>query len=261
MSFSTSDAPTWTLLDEVVSDTARIDRFINRVSEIGQVSDPSEGCLVLKECAALLGIESAAFATFVEEDPWHQSYRFLLACHPAWCAEYQRLAWFADDPWLAYARTNAVPARSTEIAVRTDKQRYIVELARRFGVESALIVPTPSSPGVSRLGVLMLGSSRRDFFDAPAFSKYKVFARSLALEVYDWYVAFLRSQLVATAKLTEKDIELLQHERAGVSTKDIARSLGMQTSAIDSRFQRIIARLGVHNRRAAARVAAEYGLI
>ena len=237
------------------------DQAATRFGSIAATDDPSQACMVLGECASMLGVESAAFATFLEEDPWHQSYRFLLACHPAWCAEYQRLGWFVDDPWLIYARTNTVPARSSEIPARNERQQSIVDLATRFGVEAALIVPVPASGNISRLGVLMLGSSQPDFFDSPRFAKYKVLARALAMELHDWYIAFMRREMLAAAKLSDADIEMLRHERAGISTKVIARHMEMTPSAVDSRFQRIIARLGVPNRRAAARKAAEYGLI
>jgi DNA-binding CsgD family transcriptional regulator len=244
-----------------VADPQLADLAATRFSSIALTADPSQACMVLGECASLLGVESAAFATFLEDDPWHQSYRFLLACHPAWCAEYQRIGWFADDPWLNYARTNTMPACSSQIPVRTERQQDIVDLAKRFGVEAALIVPVPAFGQISRLGVLMLGSAQADFFQSPHFAKYKVLARALAMELHDWYIASIRSEVLAAARLNEVDIEMLRCERAGISTKGIARQMAMTSSAVDSRFQRIIARLGVPNRQTAARKAAEYGLI
>lgn len=248
-------------VDAIVSDGPRLEGLMDRMSMISSTSDPAQACVVLGDCARILGVQSAAYATFLEEDPWRQSYRFILACHPAWCAEYQRLAWFADDPWLIYARTNAVPARSRDISVRPGNQQAIVDLAHQFDVASALIVPVPAAGPLSRLGVLMLGSADPGFFDGPGYSKFKMHARNLAHEMHDWYVAFLKAQLLSASKLSEQDIELLKHERAGLSTKEIARSTGLQSAAINWRFQRIISRLGVPSRRAAARIAAEYAVI
>lgn len=64
-----------------------------------------------------------------------------------------------------------------------------------------------------------------------------------------------------TAQLTEVDLVLLAHERRGNPSKVMAKLLGTTVSAIDSRFRRINSRLGVPTRKAAARLAAEYGLI
>ena len=247
--------------DEVFSDEKIISSFINRVAEISKTEDPAEACVLLGECAKMLGATSAAYATFLEEDPWRQTYRFVLACHPAWCAEYQKQSWFSDDPWLIYARTNSVAARSSEIPVRTGSQQAIVDLARRFGVASSLIVPIPAAGAVSRVGVLMLGSSHPDFFQGSEYSKFKLHARNLAHEIHEWYVDFMKTQLLTASNLSDQDIELLKLARAGMGTKEIAKYTGQKISAIDCRFQRIIARLKVPSRNAAARLAAEYSVI
>ena len=63
------------------------------------------------------------------------------------------------------------------------------------------------------------------------------------------------------ARLSDEDLALLVHERMGHSTAFIANALDMSPSAVNSRFQRMNARLGVPNRKAAAQLAAEYGLL
>lgn len=237
------------------------DRLAGKIALISSMPDPGEACALLKNIAGELGCESSAFATFLQNDPWHQTYRFLLACHPGWCALYQRLAWFADDPWLLYARANSSPAKDVDIPCRTAKQFEIVALARRFDVQSALVVPAPASGGLTRIGVLMLGSSKPGYFDSAHFAKLRILARSVSFEFLDWYTAFVREELRRTCKLSDIDIELLKFERAGLSSKEIFRSTGISAVSVDSRFQRLIARLKVPNRRAASQLAAEYGLI
>ena len=81
------------------------------------------------------------------------------------------------------------------------------------------------------------------------------------MELHDWWVAQVKRELIVNARLTQDDLFLLTRERQGHSTKRIANELGTTPGSIDARFQRINAKLGVPNRKAAARVAAEYGLI
>lgn len=240
---------------------ASTDRIATKIAQIGSITGPEDACALLKEIAHDLGCESSAFATFLQDDPWHQTYRFLLACHPSWCAQYQKLAWFADDPWLLYARANVRPALAAEIPCHTVKQEGILALARRFDVRAALIVPAPASAGLTRLGVLMLGSPDDLHFDSPEFPKLKVLARSLSSEFLDWYTSYLREEFRRASKMTDLDIELLKFERLGVSSKEIFRLTGVSSKSVDSRFQRIIGRLKVGSRRAAAQLAAEYGLL
>jgi DNA-binding CsgD family transcriptional regulator len=223
--------------------------------------DQAAALELLQEATCRMGAEVSAFVSFVRDDDAYESYRFLLACDPLWCFEYEEKAWFADDPWLAYAMNHSEPVRGSDIAVSTDGQREVVQLAERYGFRSAVIVPAPSSGGLSRLGLLCLGSRTCGYFEGVGFTALRVVARSLAMEVHEWWIAQVKRELMAEARLTGEDLMLLAHERQGHSTKAIATALSSSPSSIDSRFQRVNAKLGVANRRAAARLAAEYGLI
>ena len=81
------------------------------------------------------------------------------------------------------------------------------------------------------------------------------------MELHEWWIGRIRDELIATASITDDDLLLLAHERLGHSTKTITRTLNWSTSSVDSRFHRMNGRLGVASRKAAARLAAEYGLI
>lgn len=141
------------------------------------------------------------------------------------------------------------------------QQGAIVELAEQFGFRSGVIVPAPSSGGLSRVGVLCLGSGTPGFFEGEGFAALKVAARSLAMELHEWWIGQIKRELITNARITEDDLVLLQHERLGHSTKTIAAALDTSASSIDSRFQRVNQKLGVPSRKAAATLAAEYGLI
>ena len=244
--------------------TARHD-YASRISDIVQkvssAEDASQALALLKDAAQLMGADAAAFGSFIRDDPSHESYRFLLACDPVWCLEYGRRAWFADDPWLNYALEHSEPARASEIEITTAEQRAIVALAKEFGVESAAVIPAPSGGRVTRVGALCLGSSVPGFFEGEGFVALKVQARSLAMELHEWWINQIKRELIADKRITPEDLVLLRRERLGHSTKKIAADLAASPSSIDSRFQRINAKLDAPNRKAAANLAAEYGLI
>ena len=134
-------------------------------------------------------------------------------------------------------------------------------LAERFGFRSTVLVPAPSSGGRSQLGLLCLGSRSPGYFEAEGFAELKMVARPLAASLHEWWVARLGRELSSKAHLTRTDLILLEHERRGLGSKRIADALGRTTAAVDSHFQRLIARMGVCSRKDAARLAAEYGLI
>ncbi|MCW5658811.1 MAG: autoinducer binding domain-containing protein [Burkholderiaceae bacterium] len=231
------------------------------MSRIPQALGEAAALELLSEGAKRLGAEVAAFVSFVRDDGSHESYRFLLACDPVWCHEYERHAWYANDPWLAYCLGHSEPILASEIPLGNKSQRAVADLASRFGFTSAVVVPAPSSGGLSRVGVLCLGSPMPGYFESDGFMAVKIASRSLAMELHEWWIGRIKRELIANAGITEDDLALLRHERLGHSTKAIALELATSASAIDSRFKRINQKLGVPNRKAAANLAAEYGLI
>lgn len=231
------------------------------IQAIGAAEDEADAVGLLARAASQLGAESSAFVSFVRDDGSQESFRFLLACDPVWCHEYQRRAWYALDPWLDYALTHSEPALASSITASSAQQQELADLAASFGFASALIIPAPSANALSRVGVLCLGSRTSGYFEAGGLGPLRVAARALAMELHEWWIGRIRHELLIRAGLTDEDLTLLRLERLGLGTKAIAARLNSTTGAIDSRFQRMNQRLGVPNRRAAATLAAEYGLV
>lgn len=237
---------------------ARVAQIVRKIS---RAVDSAEALGLLDEATHRLGAEVSAFVSFVRDDQSREMFRFLLACDAAWCIEYEEQAWYGHDPWLTYAKSNSEPIRSSELPIGSKNDKTVLDLAAKYGFTSAVIFPAPSSGNTSRTGVLCLGSSIPGFFDDDGYIGLKVAARGLAMELHEWWIKQIRHELVNEANLTEDDLALLQHEHRGHSSKTIAAELDTSPSSIDSRFQRLNQKLRVPNRKAAAALAAEYGLI
>jgi DNA-binding CsgD family transcriptional regulator len=231
---------------------------------IGCIEDaPSKpaALALFREAVQHIGADAAWFLSFIRDDATSASYRFLLACDPVWASEYSRHGWFADDPWLRYAAQATEPVRASELTDLSPRERAVVASSADYGFRSALIAPTPSSGGQSRIGVLCLGSSTEDFFEDAGYRAAKLLARCLAMELHGWWLRQIKAELIARARITDADLALLRSEEAGLSSKAIAADLGTEAKTIDCRFQRVSAKLGAANRRAAVRIAKLYGLI
>jgi DNA-binding CsgD family transcriptional regulator len=248
-------------LAELASQPSYSSRAMAVIGGLAHASDELQALDGLAAAADQMGTDAAAFVSFSKDDASHESFRFLLACDPVWCLEYERRAWYTNDPWLQYCLTHTEPVRGQDIAPGSAQQRAVVELAEQFGFRSALIVPAPTTGGLPRIGVLCLGSSAPGFFDDEGYPSLKPLARNLAMELHAWWIARIKQEVIESAQLSDQDLALLLHERSGHSTELIAESLGMSPGAVDSGFQSLNARLGVPNRKAAARLAAEHGLI
>lgn len=124
--------------------------------------------------------------------------------------------------------------------------------------------PTVLAPGVLNLIQRMPSIEDPGASDISSRSCQRPFERSRRVWRWScsaWWVRRLRVDIIRHHRLTADELALLQFERAGLGTKEIARQLGTTCGSVDSRFQRLIKKLGLPSRKAAARLASEYDLI
>lgn len=258
MPSSTTQART---LEQITSAPNYFGQVSSVVEKLQTAPSKAVALELLFEATRKMGVDASVFASFIRDDDTHESYRFMLACDPTWCLEYEKQSHIADDPWLIYACNHSEPIKGRDVPTYSRKQKETLTLSESYGFRSSVVIPSPSSGGTSRLGVLCLGSHDPDFFDGHGFMSLKLIARSLAMELHEWWVRVVKTELMVDAALTTEDLQLLKLERSGLSTKDIARDLAISLRAVDSRFYRVNAKLGTPSRKASARIAAEYGLI
>jgi DNA-binding CsgD family transcriptional regulator len=229
--------------------------------KIAHASEQSAVHALFREGTDALGAECAVFVSFVRDSADVSACRFLLACEPDWCRRYLASGLIAHDLWLAYAAHHSEPIIASSLTATEPAQQQAIDLATRNGFASAVLVPAHSGAGHSRISLLCLGSSAPGFFEDEGFGAFRIGARMLALELHDWWLARIRRELIVKAHITPSDLVLLRHQCQGHSSKRIAAELHVSKSSINSRFQRMNIKLGVANRRMAARLASECGLI
>jgi DNA-binding CsgD family transcriptional regulator len=232
-----------------------------RIEEIAASGDEIELADRLRDAVAALGADASYFMTYVREDRGFHAYRLLQACDPLWGLAYGRAQGYVNDPWLEYAMDHSEPIRGSEIACTSESQCSVVQLAEAFGFRSVVVVPAPAGSGLSRLGLLVLGSRKPGFFDGDGYGAVRVLVCAVAMQLHERCAAFVRRELIADRQLNAEEIALLCHERAGRSSKTIARLMGTTPGAIDMRFVRLNAKLRSPNRTVSAKLASEYGLI
>lgn len=248
-------------LPQVVGATGFASLALEAIQRAPRAGDASEMLEILSAASQIFGAEMAVFVSFIRDDESRESFRFLVAGNPAWCIAYQQNGWYANDAWLLYAATNSEPVSDAAIPLRTKWQREARVIATQHGAVSAYVVPAPASGGLSRLGLLILGSAQPHYFDSPAAATIKVFARSLAMEIHEWWVRQIRKDIISSNRITDDDLQLLVMEKRGLRTKQIADELNISPASVDSRFQRLNAKFNRPNRKATANLAVEYGLI
>jgi DNA-binding CsgD family transcriptional regulator len=243
----------------IVTNPGYADRVSSAAERIATAPDPATAQRLLIEGIAVLGAQNAFFASFVRDSKDVGACRFMLACEPDGCRPNLDADSLWHDPWLAYAASHAAPIVASALSAADRGGHELIAPTQRHGFASVLLVPAHSGPGHTRMGLLALGSPQVGFFESEGLARFRIGARALATELHDWWQARLRREL--SARITPAELELLRHEQCGHGSKLIAQALDVSPCAIDSRFQRINARLGVANRRAAVRLAIECGLL
>ena len=236
-------------------------RVIDNLSVIGDADSTETVMSLFAQAVANLGADAGVFMSYLRDDATRASYRSLLACDPVWASEYARRGWFECDPWLRHATHDTETIRSGELTLMSAEEEVFVAASAAFGFASAVIAPAPICVGLSRVGVLCIGSKQHGFFKDEGYAKLRVLARALAMELHRWLLQSIRRELLLKSRLTAADIELLRHEEAGHSSKVIGAALNIEAKTVDCRFQRVSAKLDAPNRRMAVRIARLYGLL
>lgn len=111
----------------------------------------------------------------------------------------------------------------------------MIDLAQRFGLASAVIVPAQSPQGLTRLGALCFGSSQVDYFTEVTLPSVTFAATPLAMQLHQWQIRQLRQELLDHIRLSEEELTMLRCMRLGQGTKEIAAAMKMTPISIDSR--------------------------
>jgi DNA-binding CsgD family transcriptional regulator len=166
-----------------------------------------------------------------------------------------------NDPWVAYGTQHAEPAIASGLQITEATAAPLWNLAERQSLKSVMLVPAHSGRNAGRTTLLCLGSTSSGFFESEGFAQARMGGRLLAAELHAWHLAKRRQQLQAHTCITEADLALLELERQGHTSEQIAASLNVSKGSINSRFQRMNIRLGVQNRRMALQLAVECGIL
>ena len=248
------------MLSDVAIDPSVRTGLAEVAENIAQASDRGEIQALLHRATVALGAERSFFASISGEGT-EASYSFVLDSDPTWWHRYRAACSLEKNPWLVYASRHSRLARATQLDSLASEQQRATDIALAAGFASAVLIPTHSGRVDKRVSLLCLGHSVAGYFEDPMFSKLEVATRSLAMELHDWWTIHEQRQLAQQTRLSEAEVRLLARHCAGLSSKQIANEMQVSCESINSRFQRIIAKLGVRNRRAAARVAVACGLI
>lgn len=236
---------------------------IRALAAMGGISGAPDAAACLArffEVTQAMGASAGLYCVLIPEAGGELSSISLFACDPAFAQGFDPRA-AAMHPWLRYARQHTTAMPGEQLPLQGPADEAAVAFARQHGFGRCLLVPIAAGAELGRTELLCLGADTVPAFGAHETRPLRALAHALAAELHGWFTLKLQASLLQEARLQPQDIEVLTFEWQGLSTKEIAHRTGMSIAAVDSRFQRLNLRLRCANRRAAARRAAEYGLL
>jgi DNA-binding NarL/FixJ family response regulator len=165
------------------------------------------------------------------------------------------------DAWIRYAARESEPVVASALNIVDPAQRAVAALAVEAGFVSALLVPAHSGENNPRVSLLCLRHFTGAYFEASGMARARISARTIALELHDWWLARMREQTLVRSRITPEELDLLERLWLGQTSKHIGAELNLSRIAVNSRFQRLRTKLGVRSRKSAAKLAADCGLI
>lgn len=237
------------------------ENVVAAIVQIPLANSPAELLDRLAKVTQAIGASGSIYTAGIPEGGRETSSFSLFACHPGFAQAQCMTGSMLEHPWFRFARRHTMPGTNHQVPQQDNVDVQAIDLANQYGFRSCLIVPTPAGPDVDRLDMLCIGSATPDDFEGTQAQLVRTLARALAAELHDWLTRHLQERLREAARLHTHDVTLLAMEWQGMGSKEIAQRTGMTATSVNSRFQRINARLHCRNRRASAQRAAAHGLM
>ncbi|MEQ0777765.1 autoinducer binding domain-containing protein [Paraburkholderia tropica] len=188
-------------------------------------------------------------------------YEYLIGCHPRWLQTYQHRHWYANDPFIEYAKNHTRPIVGSKVSVASGGQQQMLSAAKEFGFCSQLVAP--ASVRHSRMiGMLHVGSSidPADGGEAQLLAGQILF-RALSAELLDREMCTRQRSATTQFDLSEREILVLRLVRDAESAWGIAGQLGLSVHTVYAIYGRINEKLGAGRITESAKLAAAHGLV
>jgi len=235
-------------------------RLVELANGLDATSDVDVVRAILDETGALLDATHWIFATIAPQTSPIESWRFLVGCPAKWCQIYARNHWYLNDPVMQYALENTTPRLISNLPLSTAGQRRMLQEAKQFGFDDGIVVPA-HGPNNIRVGALYLAYAVARTMPLELLNAVRSALRALAATLLDWDSACLRRDLLNETRLTEREIRLLGYELRGFTAQDIANLEEVPVNSVNRTFGSIINKMGMTNKREAARLALASGLV
>jgi DNA-binding CsgD family transcriptional regulator len=188
-------------------------------------------------------------------------YEYLIGCHPRWLQTYQYRHWYANDPFIEYAKNHTQPVVGSKLELASRGQQQMLSAAKDFGFCSQLVAPA-SARHSRTVGMLHVASPTdpADGGEARLLAGQILF-RALSAELHDREMSSRQRSASVRFDLNDREITVLRLVRDAESAQGIAGRLALSVHTVYAIYARINEKLGVGRISDSAKLAAAHGLV
>ncbi len=238
---------------------ASFESINDSISWISGYETEAEVLDATRQIVVQFGLQTFVFGALARTGE-REHYRYLVGCDPEWCFLYNENKWYAIDPCMDYALKNTTPILRSQIRATTPGQERLFAAAAEHGFRSGVVVPA-HSPVSTRVGFLYLATNEDEEVVRESYARHRNLMRAFALELLEWWDAWLRTTTLAELDLDDLDLELLQKAQEQATAEAAARELGITLSRVNARYNRLNEKLHAYSKRQAVEKALALGLI
>ena len=220
----------------------------------------SEVASLLQDITRSFGVTSYVFVSIRSDDSGSANHRYLIGCTPKWCQIYTAKKWIYIDPFIQFARSNSTPIPGSAIQPKTSGQAELLAAAAENGFRSGAVIPAHSGNS-KRIGVLYLGSELPPDQIEPKLMQNRSLLRAVAMEIFEWWDARIRAEVIASLNVNDVDVALLKLVHEGFTAEEIAKLLNIAKPVIQTKIRHLNEKFEVHSKKQAAEKAIELGIL
>jgi DNA-binding CsgD family transcriptional regulator len=236
---------------------------VDVICELEQCATEDDANSLTMQVVRQLGADWFVYATLLppELNKADESFHYFIGCREELCDIYRQRMWKMNDPFLEYALSNSAPILGSKVKLATPGQAEILRTGADLGFRSGLVVPTHTSMGNKRLGLLYIGSELPPQDGEPMLWQRRGQFVALGHELLQWWNTRLRHQAMRKYSLVKEEIEILQLVRKGKVASEIAAIYDVKVSAIYRKWESLKEKLDVEKIEHAVIVAESIGLL
>lgn len=233
------------------------------ISELERCMTEADAHDLTMKVVQQLGADWFVYTTMLppELNKSDESYHYFIGCRKELCELYNRRMWMMNDPFMDYALSNSAPILSSKVKMMTPGQVEILRVGADHGFRSGLVVPTHTSMGKKRMGLLYIGSELPEDQGEPMLWRKRIQFGALGHELLQWWNTRLRKQAMRKYSLLDDEIDLLQQVRKGKVASEIAAIYDMKVSVVYRKYETIKEKLDVDKIEHAVVAAEAIGLL